>query len=157
MDDVDVAAALYVHLGRLVRVLRQESGGLTIGPGGMSALVTLSRHDDGLRLGELAELEGVRAPTLTKIVAHLEDAGHVRRDPDPDDGRAQRVSLTEAGRDFISEGRDARLGVLRHRLAVLPAGERALLEAALPALEQLVAPLPAAGQDRAGTSPRATT
>lgn len=135
----DPATTLYVQLGRLVRVLRQEGEGVPFGPGSMSALVTLSRHDDGLRLGELAEAEGVAPPTLTRIVKALERGGYVERTPDPHDGRAQRVGLTATGRTLIAGGTASRIAVLRRRLEALDPADRCRVEEALPALEALVA------------------
>ena len=134
----DTATALYVQLGRLVRMLRREGEGVPFGPGGMSALVTLAAHDDGLRLGELAEAEGVAPPTLTRIVQALERDGYVERSPDPDDRRAQRVALSTEGRRVITGGRASRIEVLRQRLDTLSAEDLRRLEDALPALEALV-------------------
>ncbi len=135
----DTATALYVQLGRLVRVLRREGEGVPFGPGSMSAMVTLAVHDDGLRLGELAEAEGVAPPTLTRIVKALERDGYVERSPDPDDGRAQRVALTADGHTLIAGGTASRIAVLRRRLDALPEEDRRRLEAALPVLEALIA------------------
>src|SRR3954465_9785210 len=91
----DVAARLYVAVGRLVRVLRR-TGTAQVSPGAFSALGALSAAGP-LRPGDLAGREGVAAPTMTRIVAGLEEAGYVRRAPDPQDGRAVLVDLTDAG------------------------------------------------------------
>lgn len=139
MSDLDTAAVLYVQLGRLVRLLRQESEGTPVGPGGVSAMVTLSRHENGLRLGELAEVEGVSAPSLTRIVNALADLDLVERAPDPLDGRAQRVALTAAGAAMIATGQDSRVATLRRRVDALDAADRRRLEDALPALDALLA------------------
>lgn len=139
MSDLETAARLYVQLGRLVRTLRQESEGTPVGPGGVSAMVTLSRHEGGLRLGELAEIEGVSAPSLTRIVNGLADAGLVERTPDPLDGRAQLVALTAVGASMIASGQESRIAVLHRRLGDLTAEERRRIEDALPALEALAA------------------
>jgi DNA-binding MarR family transcriptional regulator len=61
----------------------------------------------------------------------------VRRDADPDDGRAVRVSITPAGRRLLAERRAARAAALEARLSVLDAEERATLAAALPLLTRL--------------------
>jgi DNA-binding MarR family transcriptional regulator len=52
-----------------------------------------------LRLGELGQRLGISPSTLTRKLVRLEDRGLVERQPDPVDGRSQRVRLTEAGRD----------------------------------------------------------
>lgn len=134
----DPAAVLLVQLGRLVRMLRQETQGAVVGPGGVAALYTLSRHEGGLRLGELAETEGVSAPSMTRIVNGLEEEGLVAREPDPLDGRAQRVSLSSAGAAMIASGKHARLAALRRRFEALDADQQHAIEAALPALDALL-------------------
>lgn len=57
-------------------------------------------EQDGLRLGELAQRGGVSKQTMTTLVREVEEAGLVRRKPDPDDARASRVWLTDAARRF---------------------------------------------------------
>lgn len=54
-----------------------------------------------LRVGELATRVPCSQPTATVAVAGLESAGYVRREPDPADGRAIRVVITDAGRDLL--------------------------------------------------------
>ena len=147
---MDTAAALYVLLGRTVRMLRQESEGMPFGPGGMSAMVTLSRYDEGLRLGALAEAEGVAPPTLTRIVNALERDGYVERAADPTDGRAQLVRLTEAGRRLIGSGQDSRVAVLLRRLDALTPEDRRRVAEALPALDALSRAAHAAGSNHQG-------
>lgn len=51
-----------------------------------------------MRLGELAARSRVAQPTMTKLVATMAERGHVRRQPDPSDARALRITLTDAGR-----------------------------------------------------------
>ncbi|HEX4644509.1 MAG TPA: MarR family transcriptional regulator [Verrucomicrobiae bacterium] len=55
---------------------------------------------DGLRLGELAERGGISKQTMTSAIRHVENAGLIRRKPDPDDARAVRVYLTAEARRF---------------------------------------------------------
>lgn len=59
------------------------------------------------RPGELANRLGVEASHVTRTVQQLERSGHVVRIPDPDDRRAQRIRLTDAGRDAIARIREA--------------------------------------------------
>jgi DNA-binding MarR family transcriptional regulator len=136
VNDTDLAAAFHVVLGRIVRGLRQETAGSRVGPGGLSVLFTLERRG-AQRVGVLAEVEGVAAPSMTRIVNALEVEGLVRRETDPDDGRAQVVAMTPDGRALLTSGRGVRLAALTRRLAELPPAERERLEAALPALELL--------------------
>jgi DNA-binding MarR family transcriptional regulator len=131
----DVAARLYVAVGRLVRVLRR-TGTADVSPGAFSALASLSAAGP-LRPGDLAVREGVAAPTMTRIVAGLEEVGYVRRAPDPQDGRAVLVDITEAGAALLVGERSTRSQELRRRVEALPKADRAALVAALSALEQL--------------------
>lgn len=135
LDD-DAAVRLDVLLGRLVRTLRKD-GTAGLGPGSLSALVTLVRSGP-MRLGDLAAKEGVAPPTLTRIVAVLEEGGHVGRTPDPDDRRAVVVAATPSGVELVTGVRSARAAALRDRIAGLSDAHRAALVAALPALEALV-------------------
>lgn len=138
MSSPDVTR-LYVALGRLNRTLRREVPDATVGHGALSALATLV--DGGpLRAGALAEAEGISAPSMTRILASLEQLGHLRRTPDPDDGRAQLVAATDSGARLVTEGRSRRLVALARRMEGLDASTREQLLAALPALERLSAP-----------------
>ena len=131
----EVAARLSVVLGQLIRVLRRQTP-VTIGPGSLAALATLHRCGP-LRLGDLALREGVAPPTLTRMVAVLEEGGHLTRRPDPDDRRAVQVSITAAGSELVESALGARAVVLQARLAALPDDARQALVRALPALEAL--------------------
>ena len=90
-----------------------------------------------MTLGRLAELERVQPPSMTRIVAKLEDAGLCVREVDPSDRRIARVTVTPAGSECLAEVRVRRNEYLAERLAELDPAERAALEAALPALEAL--------------------
>ena len=95
-------------------------------------------------MGVLAEVEGVAAPSMTRIINALEADGLVRRDADPVDGRAQVVGVTAEGAALLTSGQEVKLAALRRRLAALPPEDRERLEAALPALELMGgAPVPA--------------
>jgi DNA-binding MarR family transcriptional regulator len=131
----DAAARLYVVVGRLVRMLRR-TGVADVSPGALSALATLSRSGPS-RLGDLAAREGVTAPTMTRIVAVLEDAGLVSRRPDPADRRAVVIETTEPGMALVQGESFARSSALRQRVAALSDADRAALVAALPVLEAL--------------------
>lgn len=55
-------------------------------------------REAGCRPGQLAEALGVNAAAITGITGRMEAAGVLRRKPAPDDGRAQLISLTAAGK-----------------------------------------------------------
>lgn len=71
------------------------------------ALLRQVADSDPLRPGELAHRLGVEASHVTRTVQQLQKAGYVTRAPDPDDRRAQRIELTEAGRKAVVSVRDA--------------------------------------------------
>jgi DNA-binding MarR family transcriptional regulator len=133
-SDADLAVSLYVAIGRLVRALRQEAPSSDIGPGGLSVLVTLDGQGPQ-RVGSLADAVAVTPPSMTRIINALEAEGLVLRESDVDDGRAQVVAMTPAGRALLTSGRAVKVAALRRRLDQLPPAERARLEAALTALE----------------------
>ncbi|MEU6257073.1 MarR family transcriptional regulator [Streptomyces sp. NPDC047043] len=71
------------------------------------ALLRQVADSEPLRPGELAVQLGVEASHITRTVQQLQKSGYVTRVPDPDDRRAQRIQLTEAGRQAIDRIRDA--------------------------------------------------
>lgn len=132
-------ARLYLAVGRLSRSLRRvDPGSSELGHGAVSALATLVNHG-AMRLGDLAAKEAVAPPTLSRIVSTLVDGGYVRREPDPNDGRAFLVTPTDEGRRIMSGLHSSRLRELRRRIDRLPEAQRELLMNALPTLEALVA------------------
>ena len=56
---------------------------------------------EGSRPGELADAAQLSKQTLGSILDQLERAGYVARVPDPADGRARLVTITEAGRELV--------------------------------------------------------
>ncbi|OLR89813.1 MarR family winged helix-turn-helix transcriptional regulator [Actinokineospora bangkokensis] len=138
--DGDVPARLYLAIGRLSRSLRR-AGSTGMGHGSISALSTLAGCGT-LRLGDLAAKEGVAAPTMSRIVAGLVDAGYLRREPDPADRRAWLVTATEEGERVVSSVRSTRMQELSRRLDSLPDPDRDLLIRCIPVLEALLADNP---------------
>ena len=131
----DLTERLHRVLGRLARMLRREAPSV-VGQGAMSALHTLNA-DGPLRPGDLAAREGIRPPTLTRILAVLEDGGYVARTPDPVDRRASLVAVTELGTQTLLTTRSARAGHLARHLSELTEEQRLILAQALPVLETL--------------------
>lgn len=137
--DVDLAfvAELRLVLHRLGRRIRQRAdAGLT--PSRMSALSTIARHGP-LRLGDLGAREGVGKSSITRIVARLEQDGHIDRIDDPNDGRGALVTITPAGRDLLGAANARAEAYLARQVAALPPGDRDALTAALPVLQRLLA------------------
>jgi DNA-binding MarR family transcriptional regulator len=126
ITSAQLAAALRDSITRLNRRLRQARpiGDLTITQ--LSALTSLELNG-ALTPRELADAERVQPPTLTKIVAKLEERGLVQRTPHPTDGRQVILAATESGRAVILEHRRARDEWLAKRLAALTPDERETL------------------------------
>lgn len=89
------------------------------------------------RLCDLYAPEGVSQPAMTQLVTRLEKEGLAERGGDPADGRVVVVSVTAAGRAVVERRRQDNADALAVRLAGLPAGDRAAILAALPAMERL--------------------
>jgi DNA-binding MarR family transcriptional regulator len=134
--DVELPSHLRLVVTRLARRLRQESaGGLT--PSQTSALATISRHD-GVTPSELADLERVRRPTVTRVIDSLEEAGLVTRTADQADRRVCRVAATAAGTALLEELRSRKTAYLARRLATLSPDELQTLARAAVLLERLL-------------------
>jgi DNA-binding MarR family transcriptional regulator len=114
---------------RLNRRLRQARpvGDLTMSQ--ISALTTLG-FAGALSPRELAEQERVQPPTMTKIVAKLEERGLVQRTPHPTDGRQVVLSATEVGRAAVVEHRRAGDAWLAEAIGELSAEDRQTLRRA---------------------------
>jgi DNA-binding MarR family transcriptional regulator len=122
-----------IHLLRRLRVRDRESG---IGPAQFSALSVLV-FAGPRSLGELANAEQVRPPTMTRIVAGLERSGLVRRHA-TEDGRRMRLEATARGTKIMWEGRHRRVESLAHALASLAEVERDQLGTAIRLLQQVI-------------------
>ncbi|HVW80741.1 MAG TPA: MarR family transcriptional regulator [Mycobacteriales bacterium] len=132
----ETAARLRVVVARLARQLRQHSpGGLT--PSQWSALTTVEAHGP-LRIGDLADREGVTAPTATRVVASLEEAGYLSRASDPADRRTSYIALTDAARAKLDSIRGAQATELVQRLSDMPPADVQRLLDLLPILESLL-------------------
>jgi DNA-binding MarR family transcriptional regulator len=123
-----------MRLARRLRQMQDES--LELNPNQLSAMGVLLNSGDQL-MGELAALEKVRPPSMTRIVNSLEVRGYVARRPDPRDHRQCLVALTEAGRQVLLANRRRRDEWLAVRLAGLDPAERETLRRAIPVLERL--------------------
>ena len=131
----EAAARLRVAITRLQRQMRQQSiGELTLSQ--WSALVTIEAHAP-LRIGDLAEREGVSAPTATRLVASLEERGLVTRAVDTADRRSSHVSVTSAGGEQLEWARRVRTAKLAQRLATLSDAEVGRVLDVIPLLEAL--------------------
>jgi DNA-binding MarR family transcriptional regulator len=103
-----------IHLLRRLRVRDRESG---VGPAQLSALSVLV-FGGPKSLGELADAEQVRPPTMSRIVAGLERSGLVRRHT-TEDGRRVRLEASAKGAKILQAGRQRRVESLAKALALL--------------------------------------
>jgi DNA-binding MarR family transcriptional regulator len=131
-----LAGMLRDAIMRLNRRMRQARplGDLTLTQ--ISALTSLGLAG-ALTPRELAEHERVQPPTMTKIIAKLEDRGLVQRTPHPTDGRQVVLHATEAGRAAVAERRLAGDAWLAKALAELPAEDRETLRRAADLLDRI--------------------
>ena len=104
-----------IHLLRRLRVRDRESG---IGPAQLSALSVLV-FGGPKSLGQLADAEQVRPPTMSRIVAGLESAGLVGRHS-TEDGRRVRLAPTAKGTKMMWAGQKRRVELLAKALEALP-------------------------------------
>ncbi|MEN3314280.1 MAG: hypothetical protein V7605_514 [Acidimicrobiaceae bacterium] len=131
-----LAADIRLLVGRLARRLRQEAAaGLT--PSQLSALASVEDLEP-VQLGDLARVEAVAPPTLTRAVARLEDQALVRRRADPTDGRAVLIETTAAGRRALRDLRQARVAFLAKRLDTLSDDDRLVVARAVAVLGELL-------------------
>lgn len=145
----DSGSSLRLAVLRLSRRLRQETAGSgDVTPSQMSALVVLSQHGE-LTLGELASIERVAPPSMTRIAARLEEKGLLERRADTSDRRVARVAISASGRDLLRDSRERGDAFVSARLAALTESERKLLSEAVPLLERLASDA-TAGPDRVG-------
>jgi DNA-binding MarR family transcriptional regulator len=133
---VEVAGRLRLTATRLARRLRQEAAsGLT--PSQLAVLAVLDR-DGPTTLGALAESERVAPPSITRVVAKLEEQGMLLRERDADDRRVIRVALTAKGRNLLAASRRKKTEWLAARLQQMSASELARVDQALEVLDAIV-------------------
>jgi DNA-binding MarR family transcriptional regulator len=139
--DTALATAMRISISRLARRLRVER----LGFGGtetvlsdiqLAALAALERHDS-MTPGELAEHEKVQPPSMTRVIAVLEERGLVRREPHATDRRQVILTVTDDGRNLVQRVRRRREAWLAQRLQELTPDERQILRAAAPILEKI--------------------
>jgi DNA-binding MarR family transcriptional regulator len=101
------ARDLRVVLSRLRRRIREVATDEDLTPSQESALTLVGKHG-AATASALASAEGVRPQSMAATLAALDQHGLIRRSPDPEDGRRQLVTLTEAGRERIEGNRQVR-------------------------------------------------
>src|SRR5260370_59962 len=123
-----------IHLLRRLRVRDRESG---VGPAQLSALSVLVLGGGPRSLGELAEVEQVLPPTMSRIVTGLVRAGLVRRGK-TEDGRQVRLEATAKGTKILQEGRRRRVESLAQALSYLSNEDREGVRKSIQHLEKVI-------------------
>ena len=136
-DVHDVAAALRVSIGMLLRRLRQVRPADELSLPESSALARLDRTGPATP-GALAKLEQISPQSMGATLSTLEGRGLIERHADAQDGRRVVLSVTGAGRQVLRNKRDARTEQLAQALSAgFTPAEVSLLAAAAPLLERL--------------------
>jgi DNA-binding MarR family transcriptional regulator len=136
-ETAELAGRLRLAVTRLARQLRQTSDS-DLSPTQASVLATVGGSGP-LTLGELAELERVASPTITKVIGLLHEKGLVDKITDPSDRRFVRVRLTDDGDALLERTRARKTAWLARQLRGLSQDEVERLVAATDVLEHLTA------------------
>lgn len=138
-SDTDLAVTLRITVSRLARRIRAEraaEGLPELSDTQFAALAALARQA-AMTPGELAAHEKVQPPSMTRVIAVLEERGLLARAPHPTDKRQVILTATAAGQSLVGQVRRLREAWLARRLAELSAQERSVLRAAAPVLDKL--------------------
>jgi DNA-binding MarR family transcriptional regulator len=127
---LEVADAIHSVSIRVLRIVRAADTKAGIGPAQLSALSVLV-FAGPKTVGELAAVEQVRAPTMSRIVQALVGQGLAVRASSTHDRRSVQIAVTPKGRKLLLAGRDRRVQLLANRLSALAEDDlRLLLQAA---------------------------
>ncbi len=139
----DVSAATHALASELRRAvimasrrIRAERGSADLTDPQYAVLVHLEKHGP-LTPGQLADLERIQPPSMTRTVNCLAESGLVEKASHPTDGRVVVVSLTETGRTEVAETRRRRSAWLEAQLEAMAPDERARLADAVDLLWRL--------------------
>jgi DNA-binding MarR family transcriptional regulator len=136
-DPVTVANRLRPVLLKLNRHLRREIHSLGITGGQASLLFTIQRHP-GIGVRELAALERMSAPGMSKYVARLVAAGLVVREPSGEDRRRVGLRVTREAERVLRSVKSRRTAWLAARLRGLSEAELESVDAAIEPLQELI-------------------
>jgi DNA-binding MarR family transcriptional regulator len=132
----ELAEELGAALERLVGLIRSLNTAYPMSRTATGTLATLDRGGPS-RLTALAAREHVTQPAMTQLIMRLEETRLASREPDPVDGRGVLVSITDEGSALLARRRAERTEQLAALLGGLMPQERALLAAAVPAMNAL--------------------
>ncbi|HET6876963.1 MAG TPA: MarR family transcriptional regulator [Jatrophihabitans sp.] len=132
----ELASLLRPSLLRLTRLVRNQRVDMSVTLTQLSAMATLSKYGP-MSAGELAGFERVQPPSMTKVLANLEERGLVQRTQHPTDRRQVIIAITPAGIALLDSERRSRDAWLSRGLASLTPEERSLLQQVVPILDKL--------------------
>jgi DNA-binding MarR family transcriptional regulator len=132
----DLAGQLRLSVVRLSRRLRSQRTDETVSLSQISAMATLHRCGP-MTPSELAASERVRPPSMTRVIAALEEAGWVSRRDHPTDGRQSIIELSAAGAELLTAEASAKERWLNKRLAELTDSERETLSRATEIIDRM--------------------
>jgi DNA-binding MarR family transcriptional regulator len=137
-DPTVLANRLRPVLLHLNRQLRREIHSLGVTGGQVSLLVQIKYHP-GIGIRELAALERISVPGMSKFISRLEEAGLVQRAPVEGDQRRVGLTLTPAGQRVLRSVKSKRTAWLASRLRDLDPDELEAIDAAIEPLAHLLA------------------
>jgi DNA-binding MarR family transcriptional regulator len=137
LDTTELANRLRPVLLKLNRELRREIHSLGV-TGGQVALLVQIKARPGIGMRELAAVERMSVPGMSKFIARLEEAGLVQRAPVAGDQRRVGLSLTAAGHKVLRSVKSKRTAWLSARLGQLDPDQLEAVDAAIEPLEQLL-------------------
>jgi DNA-binding MarR family transcriptional regulator len=136
--DAEAVTRLRAVISKLARRLNASATHEGLSPT-QASILSLIVSQGPIGLPRLVEIEGVHPTMLSRVVGKLVDAGLIRRSQDPDDQRSVLVEATRLGRSTHVRIKAQRAAVVSAFVGELTPEHAAALEAALPALEALVA------------------
>jgi DNA-binding MarR family transcriptional regulator len=137
IDDEDRQVADRVHSAaiHLLRRLRKVDDATGLSAPRASALSVLV-FGGPTTLGNLAKVEQVSAPTITRLIAGMERDGLVRRENDKKDQRVVWLHPTGKGTRLLKVGRERRVEALAAEIARISERDRNALMGAAKLLEK---------------------
>jgi DNA-binding MarR family transcriptional regulator len=135
-SDAALARSVRNSVLRLARRMRSERASTDLSLSQLAVLGTLSRRGP-LTIGDLAAVERVQPPSMTRMVNYLSDLDLVRREPHETDRRQVVIHLSAKAEDVLAEDRKRKDAWLARRLKDLTPEERRLLRQVAPILERL--------------------
>jgi DNA-binding MarR family transcriptional regulator len=136
-DPTVLANRLRPVLLHLNRQLRREIHSLGVTGGQVSLLVQI-KYRPGIGIRELAALERISVPGMSKFISRLEEAGLVQRAPVEGDQRRVGLTLTSAGQRVLRSVKSKRTAWLASRLRDLDPDELEAIDAAIEPLAHLL-------------------